>query len=260
MTQIETRDEDQSYCTRSSDGVSGMSVTALAQFCGVDKSTITKLLNQISDSDPLANELKNALKPFMGKELRSLPIDCYGTVLVSFDVCFAILEYFACSARKYKGRNIVRMRFAQIKSLLSHNLTLTESFEKSIEDTKNLKVRPDSKKRKSYKSIERKIQIRFQKEPQAKINVSVPVGYIDVLTSTEIIEIKQASDWKHAVGQVVCYAVYYPSHQKRLHLFGDADQQFQQLVEESCFTLGIRVTWEDNTITNEILKQPQIVC
>ncbi|MTJ14777.1 hypothetical protein FJR11_19795 [Anabaena sp. UHCC 0187] len=267
MTQIEKTNDslrgeaiDQSYCTRFSDGVSGMSVTALAQFCGVDKSAITQTLNRLRDSDPIMNDLQNTLKPFIGKQLRSLPIDCYGTVLVSFDVCFAILEYFACSARKYKGRNIVRMRFAQIKSLLSHNLTLTESFEKSIEDTKNLRVRPDSKKRNSYQSVERKIQLHFQKESQAKINVLVPVGYIDVLTSTEIIEIKQASDWKHAVGQVMCYAVYYPSHQKRLHLFGDTHQQFQQLVEESCFTLGIRVTWEDNSITNETLKQAQILC
>ena len=125
-----------------------MSVTALAQFCGVDKPAITQLLNQISHSDPFTNELKISLKPFAGKQLRSLPIDCYGTVLVSFDVCFAILEYFACSAIKYKGRNIVRMRFAQIKSLLSHNLTLSESFEKSIEDTKIQKVCPYSVLRK----------------------------------------------------------------------------------------------------------------
>jgi len=238
--------DDQSYCTRDVDGVSGMTVTALSQFCGTGKSAITQLLNQISDSDPFTNELAECLKSFAGNELRGSPIDSYGTVLVGFDACKAILEYFACSARKYKGRNIVRMRFAQVKSLLSYGLTLSEAFNKTIEDTKNLKVKADCNKPNSQKSIERKIQMRFENKLKGKTNVIVPVGYIDVLTSTEIIEIKQASDWKHAVGQVMCYAVYYPSHQKRLHLFGDTHEKFQQLVEECCFKLSIRVTWEEN--------------
>ena len=47
MTQIEKTNEDQSYCTRFSDGVSGMSVTALAQFCGAEQHTITQTLNRL---------------------------------------------------------------------------------------------------------------------------------------------------------------------------------------------------------------------
>lgn len=235
------------FCTRNSDGVSGMSVTALANFCGVGQPTITVLLNRIRDSNPISNELTECLKTFASKELRSLAIDNSGTIVVGFDACRAILEYFACTARKYKGRNIARMRFAQIKSLLSCSVSLSEAFNKTIEDTKNIKIKADSHNRNSQQSTERKIQMRLEKELKGKTNVVVPVGYIDVLTSTEIIEIKQASDWKYAVGQVMCYALYYPSHQKRLHLFGDTHEKFQQLVQECCLNLNIRVTWEDLT-------------
>lgn len=106
MTQIEKTNADQSYCTRSSDGVSGMSVTALAQFCGVDKSTITKLLNQISHSDPLANDLQTALKPYAGNDWRLLTNDPSGRVFIIDEVCHAVLEYYALEARKYKGKQI----------------------------------------------------------------------------------------------------------------------------------------------------------
>ena len=106
MTQIEPRDEDQSYCTRFSDGVSGMSVTALAQFCGVNKPAITQLLNQISDSDPFTNNLKISLKPFAGNEWRLLTNEPSGRVFIIDEVCHAVLEYYALEARKYKGKQI----------------------------------------------------------------------------------------------------------------------------------------------------------
>ncbi|MBD2496770.1 hypothetical protein [Nostoc sp. FACHB-280] len=244
---FQTKDE-LGFCTRQNDGVSGMTVTALANFCGTEQHTITQLLKKIRDSDFKTNELAECLKPFASKELRTSLNDSYGTVLVGFDACKAITKYFACTARKYKGRNIARMRFAQIEALLSYGLTVSEALNTTIENTKNLKVRADSHKRifkQGTQGTERKIQMRFEKELKGKTNVIVPTGYIDVLTSTEIIEIKQASDWKYAVGQVTCYALYYPSHQKRLHLFGDTHEKFQQLVQECCLKLNIRVTWEE---------------
>ena len=93
--------DDQSYYTRNSDGVSGMSVTVLANFCGTDKSTITKLLNQISDSDPLTNELQESLKPFAGNEWRLLTNDAQNRVFIIDQVCHTVLDYYANDARKY---------------------------------------------------------------------------------------------------------------------------------------------------------------
>ena len=114
ISQIEKVNEDQSYCTRFSDGVSGISVTALAQFCGVDKPAITQLLNQISHSDPFTNELKISLKPFAGNEWRLLTNDPSGRVFIIDEVCHAVLEYYALEARKYKGKQIAIENYRMI--------------------------------------------------------------------------------------------------------------------------------------------------
>ncbi|NET71702.1 MAG: hypothetical protein F6K62_12425 [Sphaerospermopsis sp. SIO1G2] len=114
MTQIEKTNADQSYCTRFSDGVSGMSVTALAQFCGVNKPAITQLLNQISDSDPFTNDLKISLKPYAGNDWRLLTNDPSGRVFIIDEVCHAVLEYYALEARKYKGKQIAVNNYRMI--------------------------------------------------------------------------------------------------------------------------------------------------
>lgn len=67
------------FCTRS-DGVSGMSVTALADFCGTQQHTITELLNRLRDSDPIVNDLPKSLKPFAGKEQRLIVNDDQNSV------------------------------------------------------------------------------------------------------------------------------------------------------------------------------------
>lgn len=96
--------DDQSYCTRDVDGVSGMTVTALAKFCGTGKPTITQLLNQIGDSDPFTNELTECLKPFAGNDWRLFTNDPSGKVFIIDEICHAVLEYYALEARKYKGK------------------------------------------------------------------------------------------------------------------------------------------------------------
>ncbi|MTJ21246.1 hypothetical protein FJR06_07865 [Dolichospermum sp. UHCC 0352] len=106
MAQIEKTNEDQSYCTRFSDGVSGMSVTALAQFCGVEQQTVTQFLNRLRDSDPITNELVECLKPFVGSDWRLITNDPSGRVFIIDEVCHAVLEYYALEARKYKGKQI----------------------------------------------------------------------------------------------------------------------------------------------------------
>ena len=52
-----------------------------------------------------------------------------------------------------------------------------------------------------------------------KIEVETESGFIDLLTDTEIIEIKKGKNWKQAIGQILIYSSYYPKHTKRIHLF-----------------------------------------
>jgi len=98
-------EDDQSYCTRDVDGVSGMTVSALAVFVGVTQPAITKLLNEIERSDPITNKLSECLKPFAGNDLRLITND-RGKVFIIDEVCHGILEYYALDARKYKGKQI----------------------------------------------------------------------------------------------------------------------------------------------------------
>ena len=92
------------FCTRSHDGVSGMTVTTLADFCGTKQHAITQLLNRIRDSDPITNELAESLKSFAGEECRLITNDEQNSLFVLDELCHAILEYYAIDARKYKGK------------------------------------------------------------------------------------------------------------------------------------------------------------
>ena len=50
--------------------------------------------------------------------------------------------------------------------------------------------------------------------------VTCRFGRVDVLTATEVIEVKRVADYKGAIGQVICYAREFPSHKPRIHLYG----------------------------------------
>lgn len=90
---------------------------------------------------------------------------------------------------------------------------------------------------------EDKVQARLSAELQGQREVMTPAGYIDVLTETEVIEVKSAHNWKHAIGQVIVYGSYFPTRQKRIHLFGDVDNL--SLIEQHCTPLNIKVTTND---------------
>jgi hypothetical protein len=81
-------------------------------------------------------------------------------------------------------------------------------------------------------------------EEQGKREVPTLAGNIDVLTSGQVIEVKSVKQWKSAVGQVLVYGYYYPSHQKRVHLYGEAQESFLSMVEGHCARLGVVMTWE----------------
>ncbi len=76
-----------------------------------------------------------------------------------------------------------------------------------------------------------------------KREVPVPSGYIDVLTDTELIEVKCYKGWKEAIGQVLSYGHYYPDHQKRIHLvLPDEDSDLSKILQV-CEPLNIRITY-----------------
>ncbi len=107
-------DSEHGYYTRESDGASGMTVTALASFCGTKQHAITELLNQVRDSDPSSNKLAKSLKPLAGKELRLIVNDDQGRLFILDDVCQAVCEYYAFDSRQYAGKDIAVDNFRMI--------------------------------------------------------------------------------------------------------------------------------------------------
>jgi len=77
-----------------------------------------------------------------------------------------------------------------------------------------------------------------------KREVTTLAGRIDVLTQTEVIEVKPVVAWKCALGQVLVYGDYYPSHQKRIHLFGETQESFLNMIRKHCGKRNVIVTWE----------------
>ena len=78
--------------------------------------------------------------------------------------------------------------------------------------------------------------------------VETPAGFIDVLSDTEVIEVKYYKQWKHGLGQVLTYQSYYPCLARRLHLFahvGDVDtENYFALAKNVCDGHAVKVTFE----------------
>lgn len=100
------------------------------------------------------------------------------------------------------------------------------------------------KPRKDKDATEEGVKFRLAKKLKGRTEVITPVGEIDILTSAELIEVKAIRDWKAALGQVLIYGDYYPSHQMRLHLFGQCHESYLDLVRYHCEKRGVTVTWE----------------
>ncbi len=81
-------------------------------------------------------------------------------------------------------------------------------------------------------------------KPKVKIEKNTPVGRIDILTPTEVIEVKKVCGWKWAIGQVKSYGLYYPKHKLRIHLFGAMTESKLKTIKEHCKAEGIALTWE----------------
>ncbi|MFK0734500.1 MAG: hypothetical protein ACIWVG_25680 [Gloeotrichia echinulata HAB0833] len=102
------------FCTRTSDGVSGMNVTALANFCGVDQPAITQLLNKIRDFNLITNDLPKSLEPYAGNDWRLITNDAQNSLFVIDELCHAILEYYAIDSRKYKGKQVAVKNYRMV--------------------------------------------------------------------------------------------------------------------------------------------------
>jgi DNA-binding transcriptional regulator GbsR (MarR family) len=90
---------------------------------------------------------------------------------------------------------------------------------------------------------ERVVRDRLQAQLGGKVEAYTKYGLIDLLTDTELIEIKVVNRWKDAIGHILAKSEKYPNHQKRLHLFGHQEPILDN-IQEVCDRLQIQVTFE----------------
>lgn len=120
------------------------------------------------------------------------------------------------------------------------------TFYKAVKNLQELGEYPTESLRASPEKV---VRDRLKTQLGGLAEVTTPVGRIDLLTNTEVIEVKNVKDWKAAMGQVVAYSAYFPNHQKRLHLFyGKTSKPSTELGEayRICSELGIVITIEQN--------------
>jgi hypothetical protein len=91
---------------------------------------------------------------------------------------------------------------------------------------------------------EREIQERLCEEIEGKIEVTNVCGRADIITSDQLIEVKEFRNWKCAVGQLVSYALSYPNHRKRLHVFGRVPDAIPASMATVLETYDIELTIE----------------
>jgi hypothetical protein len=89
---------------------------------------------------------------------------------------------------------------------------------------------------------------------------------IDILSDSEIIEVKVYRLWKHALGQCVSYGLCFPGRSRRLHLFAEASEWGNakgqlETICEACSCFGVSVTLEalDKTYDAKSICQTDLV-
>lgn len=74
--------------------------------------------------------------------------------------------------------------------------------------------------------------------------IKVSTGRIDLLTSDELIEVKNVKGWKDGVGQLLVYGTDFPEKELRLHLFGKCEVELLKTIIEKCAKFHIYVSWK----------------
>lgn len=97
--------------------------------------------------------------------------------------------------------------------------------------------------------MERDIQDLLMNEDMTmKKEVKTPSGYIDLMDTYRIYEIKEFSKWKSAIGQILSYSIHYPEKQRCIWLFGNYTEENVFICEQVCKQYDIEVVIHEKII------------
>ena len=79
-----------------------------------------------------------------------------------------------------------------------------------------------------------------------EVEVTTMYGPADIVSDGEVIEVKHARAYLHAIGQVIGYGMCFPGKQKRIHLFGTVKdrEKYLELARSVCKAHDITATFE----------------
>lgn len=221
-------------------GKTFLSLRGTAQLAGVTNDDIQGLFFQMSK-----NNIPDVFVRKFGQEkcqLDALEVLRCGAVPTSYLV--AVLRHFALAFRVPRAYAMFDY-FSQLAVEPNPKLISTAEAMNTIDRlTQPLSPSPKCKqKNKTFVGLESVICARLKEELGALSEVVTPSGRIDLLTEDFVIEVKKAEKWKDGVGQLQAYQVYYPTHQKRLHLFGKLGDKLLD-IKHVCSLLSIELTIE----------------
>ncbi|MBP5977039.1 hypothetical protein HW132_31045 [Brasilonema sp. CT11] len=124
------------------------------------------------------------------------------------------------------------------------------TFYRAINRLQKLNILPESLVRNlditSYSSVEQSIRNRMLARLGGQIEVRTAFGCVDLLTPTEIIEIKPIDDWKTALTEVQAYGAIFPTHKKRIHVFGTKEELTKLTrIKTACDSFDVSATGEE---------------
>ena len=91
--------------------------------------------------------------------------------------------------------------------------------------------------------------------PGSAKEVPCSSGFVDIVTPSELIEVKRAQLWKGGLGQVLVYSKDFPGLAPRLHLFGQKSYEHFALAHATCVMFGVRVTTDEGHEAPQALPQ-----
>jgi hypothetical protein len=141
-------------------------------------------------------------------------------------------------------QNAIRSRMTLTADEIMKRAEISRStYSTAVTKLDELGLLPDWCKIQRKNQPEKVVRDRLQSQLGGKVEAYTKWGLIDLLTETELIEVKIVTHWKDAIGHLIAKSRKYPNHQKRLHLFGYEEPCLEH-IEDVCRDCEIRVTFE----------------
>jgi hypothetical protein len=116
-------------------------------------------------------------------------------------------------------------------------------FYTSLKQLRQLGLYPDWLEPRPHNGLEKSIRDRLHQTLGGRVEAPTKFGPVDLLTATELIEVKELPDWKTGLGQLLAKTNCYSDRAKRLHLYGRSSNNLDN-IRACCAEFDIAVTFE----------------